>query len=171
LLLLFQFWATELPVIRRLLSAAIVMIALGAAISLQRHYVQFAEKCAGRMEIARALQTGFKGAPIASYYGASTPAHALWFGNLWAGNRYTKPLAKILESDAPAYWIHGPSGEVFFMGQQVANLQDFCRDQSSFILAGWVRSTPRIFALLPPNARIEKVLERSDEVITKVTVE
>src|SRR5206468_7145547 len=101
------------------------MIALGAAISLQRHYVQFAEKCAGRMEIARALQTGFKGAPIASYYGASTPAHALWFGNLWAGNRYTKPLAKILESDAPAYWIHGPSGEVFFMGQQVAISKTF----------------------------------------------
>jgi hypothetical protein len=169
LLLLIEFWRAERPPIHRIIFAATVIASLVAVVSLRPLYLRLAKTSAARMQLVRVLETDWKEEPKVFCYGSSSLYHALWFGNYWAGERYTKQLTATFGSHPPRYLVHAGSAEVRLMSEP-RSLRDL-ESHPSFLLIGGRGATRRVLDSLPPNAKAKQVLARANEAIFHVTFE
>ncbi|HKQ38176.1 MAG TPA: hypothetical protein VJ063_08875, partial [Verrucomicrobiae bacterium] len=172
LLLLIEFWRVRLPTARWFLWAVSAVVVMVAGEKARRECVRLSERSAVEMQIASALQNDFKDEATVYCYGSSSIYHALWFGNYWAGEHYTKELTVIFGSNPPRYVVHstpGGSGEIL-RGSERKSFRDFER-HSSFLLGGWQGPTRSVLNRLPATAKAEKVFLGTNEVLYRVTFE
>lgn len=169
-LLLLELSRPWLPRKRAPVLAAGGLALAGLALPLRAHYLQFSKGSADRKEVARALESEFKGDAAVYFYGASSLYHALWFGNYWAGGHYTGVLRdEIFRRHPLSYVVHDWTGTIFWMGQKHSSLADLGQQHRSFLLVGSTSAVTRASGLLPASAQTQKLLESGREVITRVT--
>jgi hypothetical protein len=174
-LLLIEFWGARVLPMRHMIFIASMIAVLLSFRTLRRAHSNLSEATAARMEITRALENDFKDEPKVFCYGSSSPYHALWFGNYWAGEHYTKELAAIFGTNPPSYLVHEDLirkglPEVRLMAEPMS-VRDLRNGHSSLLVVGGTFQVQRTVGSLGPNAKAEQVMLRAGEVMYRVTFE